>query len=98
MIAINFYTTLRLYLNLREIHLDLPQSAMPVGEMLPLIESNVMERVAKPILLKLLTEDGGIKRGTMILIEGKNVLDGAGLDEIVQDGDTIALFPPGGGG
>ncbi len=98
MITTNFYTTLRLYLNLKEIQIELPQSALPILDVLNMIETIVMEQTSKPILFKLLTEDGSIKRGTLILINGKNILDTTGLDEVVNDGDTVALFPPGGGG
>lgn len=97
MIAVNFYTTLRLYLKLGEIQVDSIQEA-PILEILQKSEVIVVERTSQNFLCKLLDEDGNIKQGTIILINGRNVLDADGLKAIVRDGDTIALFPPGGGG
>ncbi len=98
MITINFYTTLRLYLKLKELHIEPAQPVMPILDVLNTVEILVVEQTAKPVLFKLLAEDGSIKRGTLILINGKNILDTNGLDDVVNDGDTVALFPPGGGG
>jgi molybdopterin synthase sulfur carrier subunit len=97
MITIKFFTTLRLYLKLGELHLDSIQES-PIRGILKNIEDLVVEKTSKRFLFKLLDEDEKIKRGTLILINGKNVLDTDGLDAIVRDGDTVALFPPGGGG
>ena len=52
MITINFYTTLRLYVKLKELHIKLPQSVMPILDVLNMIESEVVERTSKPILLR----------------------------------------------
>ena len=97
MITINFFTTLRLMLNLREITLDGIQEA-PIPVILQNAENIVLAKTGQPFVFKLLDEAGQIKRGTIILINGKNILDTNGLEAIVRDGDTIALFPPGGGG
>ena len=97
MITVNFYTVLRLYLKLREIQIDSIQEA-PVLEVLQKSEAIVFEKTSQKFLFKLLDEAGNIQQGTIILINGKNVLDADGLKAIVKDGDTIALFPPGAGG
>lgn len=97
MITVNFYTLLRLHLKLGEIQLAGIKEA-PVGEVLPEIEEIILKKTSKHFLFKLLDDDGEIRQGTIILINGKNVLDRTGLTEIVRDGDTLALFPPGGGG
>ena len=97
MITINFFTTLRLMLNLREIALDGIQEA-PIPVILQNAENIVLAKTGQPFVFKLLDEAGQIKRGTIILINGKNILDANGLEARVRDGDTIALFPPGGGG
>lgn len=97
MITVNFYTLLRLHLKLGEIQLAGIKEA-PVGEVLPQIETIVLKKTSKHFLFKLLDDDGQIRQGTIILINGKNVLDKTGLSELVRDGDTLALFPPGGGG
>ena len=97
MITVNFFTILRLFLKIREIHIDSLQE-VPILTVLQKAEEIVFEKTSKKFMFKLLDEDGKIKRGTMILINGKNVLDTDGLDTIVSDGDMIALFPPGAGG
>jgi len=84
-------------LNLGEIHLDSIREAS-ILDVLRKAEDLVFERTSQKFLVKLLEKDGNIKRGTIILINGKNILDTDGLNAIVRDGDTLVLFPPGGGG
>lgn len=97
MITVNFYTILRLMLKLGEIQLDAIREA-PIRDVLQKAETLVLEQTGLKFLFKLLDADGTIKRGTIILINGKNILDTNGLNALVRDGDTVALFPPGGGG
>jgi len=42
--------------------------------------------------------DGGIKKGTIILIDGKNVLHLDQLDTQIDQDCVVSLFPPSGGG
>lgn len=84
-------------LKIGEIRIDSIQKS-PIRDILQQVENLVFKKTSKKFLFKLLDEDGSIKRGTLILINGKNILDTEGLDTIVKDGDTVALFPPGGGG
>ena len=97
MITINFFTILRLMLKVGEIHIDSIQES-PILDILQKAEDIVFEKTSKKFLSKLLDEQGNIKRGTLVLINGRNILDTEGLETIVRDGDTVALFPPGGGG
>ena len=97
MITVNFFTILRLMLKIGEIQIDSIQEA-PVLDILHKSEEIVFEKTSQRFLFKLLDEEGKIKRGTLILINGRNVLDTDGLESVVRDGDTVALFPPGGGG
>lgn len=97
MITVNFFTILRLFLQMRELQLDSIQET-PLCEVLQKAEEIVFEKTSKKFMFKLLTEDGNIKSGTMILINGKNIFHTDGLNTVVRDGDTVALFPPGGGG
>jgi len=97
MITVNFFTLLRLVLNISEIQLDASPEA-PIRDVLRQAEAVVFERTSHRFLMKLLNDDGAIKRGTIILINGKNILDTNGLENLVRDGDVVALFPPGGGG
>ncbi len=97
MITINFYTTLRLMLKCREIEIN-PSRELSVPELLEQAETVIEEKLSKKFIWKLLEADGTLKRGTIIMINGKNILDSKGLSCTISDGDVIALFPPGGGG
>lgn len=98
MITVNFFTTLRLMLGLGELHLTSLEDAS-ILEVLQESERLVKEKTSKKFLFKLLDENQAIKRGTIILINGRNILDmEEKLQARVKTGDTIALFPPGGGG
>lgn len=51
-----------------------------------------------PQLKEDLLDGEAIKKGTLLLVNGRNVLFLDGLDTVVQAGQEIAFFPPGGGG
>jgi len=97
MVTVNFYTTLRLMLKIREITLEVGGD-ISIADVLRQAEQIVLAKIGQPFLFKLLDEQGALKRGTIILINGHNILDTQGLTSSVRDGDTVALFPPGGGG
>lgn len=48
--------------------------------------------------LKLLDEEGKIAPGSIILVNGKNILHLEKLKTKIKDGDTVTLFPPSAGG
>ena len=58
----------------------------------------VQESLKTPISHKLLDNTGVLQTGTIILLNRHNILHLDGLETIVADGDTLALFPPGAGG
>ncbi len=45
-----------------------------------------------------LLEAGEISPGSIILINGHNVIHLNGLNSIIKDGDIVTLFPPSAGG
>ena len=51
-----------------------------------------------PLLRDDLLEGNTIKKGTLLLVDGRNVLFLDGLETLVHAGQEIAFFPPGGGG
>ena len=51
-----------------------------------------------PGLNEVLLEGEELKPGVVILINGQNVHHLAGLETEVRPGDTVVIFPPGGGG
>ncbi len=97
MITVNFYTTLRLMLSIKEIQIEC-SGEMAIPELLNKAEKIVEQKTSKKFIWKLLADNGSIKLGTIIMINGKNILDSKGLECRVRKGDTVALFPPGGGG
>jgi sulfur-carrier protein len=50
------------------------------------------------IVHELLDENGSIRPGTLLLIDGKNVLHAEGVRTQVPYGSDLSLFPPSGGG
>ena len=47
---------------------------------------------------KLLDERGGLLPGSIVLVNGHDILDLDNLATVVHRGDTVSLFTPGGGG
>jgi molybdopterin synthase sulfur carrier subunit len=92
MITVKFFTLLRLHLKLHQVELD--DSGGTVTEVL----NQTQARVGTPFLAKLIDGDGELKRGTIILINGANIVHLDGLATEVRDEDVVSLFPPGGGG
>ncbi len=97
MVTVKFFTTLRLMLKIQEIQIELVEPST-IQTVLGLVEEAVWEKISLRFLDKLLDDQKGIRKGTMILVNGRNILDGTGLKTPVKDEDIIALFPPGGGG
>ena len=54
--------------------------------------------ISKKFLDQLIDEKRQILQGTMILINGRNIVHLDGINSNVQEGDEISIFPPGGGG
>lgn len=92
MINVNFFGTLRGFLKTKQVRVSVDE--LSVFELLQRCET----KVSNPFLSKLVDEEGNIKSGTMILVNGQNVLHLQGLRTIVRNGADIAIFPPGGGG
>jgi molybdopterin converting factor small subunit len=95
MIKVKFFTLLRLYLDLEEVDIDPGADEIDVRTLL----EKVCEAVGGELVReKLLEPDGSMKTGTIILINGGDVMDSDKLDCTVKSGDSVSLFPPGGGG
>ncbi len=93
MVKVQFFTLLRLLIKQREVAV-----AWQEGETVTSLLNKTQAMIETPFLQKLLEEDCSLKTGTIILINGHNVHHLDKLDSAVDDGDTVALFPPGGGG
>lgn len=53
---------------------------------------------AIPDLKFLIVEQDHLKRGFIVLVNGKHAEFLGGLQAVVKDGDTVAIFPQSGGG
>lgn len=94
MVRLQFYGLLRLMLSGKEA-LELPwQAGDTVGRVLDKFQAD--ERI--PVTRKLLDEQGILHTGTIILLNRRNILHLDKLNTMVNDGDVLALFPPGAGG
>ena len=51
-----------------------------------------------PMLRDDLLDGDKIKKGTLLLVDGRNALFLDGLETLVHAGQEITFFPPGGGG
>lgn len=92
MIHVNFFATLRMFLKTKQVRISANELTM--FELLQQCEA----QVSKQFLQKLIDEEANIRPGTMILVNGQNILHLRGLHTIVRNGADIAIFPPGGGG
>ncbi len=93
MIKVKFFTLLRLYLGREDV--DIEADEIDVRTMLQMVCNEIGSEL---ILEKLLEPDGTMKTGTIILINGEDILDTNKLDTLVKKGDSVSLFTPGGGG
>ncbi|HEY9069776.1 MAG TPA: hypothetical protein VIV61_05930 [Candidatus Ozemobacteraceae bacterium] len=66
---------------------------IPLRELITQVESR-----AGPGLVGELIDGEKIRKGTLLLVGGRNVIFGDGLDTIVDGTQEICFFPPSGGG
>ena len=91
-IKVNFYATLRLTTGLSSVDVEVER---------PIVMRQLIYLACEkttPQLKADLLEGQDIKKGTLLLVDGRNVLFLDGLDTVVNDEQVIAFFPPGGGG
>jgi len=93
MITVKFFSLIRLLIKQNE--LILPKELdITVRNLL----IKAQQSISTAFLHKLIDDNGDMITGTIILINGRNVHHLQNLDTIVEDGDIVSLFPPGGGG
>ncbi len=92
MIKIKFFSLIRTYLGINEIEVE--AASVSIYELILKAE----KLISKKFLDQLIDEKRQILQGTLILINGRNIVHLDKINSIVQDGDEICIFPPGGGG
>lgn len=91
-VEIKFFATLRLYLKVASINLEF-EEPITVDELIDILVDKFNDKKIREYLV-----DGkNIKVGTIILINGKNIIHLNGLDTKIEEG-VISIFPPAGGG
>ncbi|GFO67927.1 molybdopterin synthase sulfur carrier subunit [Geomonas limicola] len=93
-VRVQIFGLLRLMLNGLE---SLEVRCAP-GETVGSLLEKFQAALAQPVTHKLLTPEGELWVGTIILVNRRNVLHLEGLQTPIQAGDVVALFPPGAGG
>jgi molybdopterin synthase sulfur carrier subunit len=91
-VHVKIFATLRLALGRGEVFLDF-DSPPTVWKLVEAISREVGEDIS-PWLVH---PDNSIQMGTMVLLEGKNILHMDGMETIV-DVSSVSIFPPAGGG
>ena len=89
---IKFYSLLRNFVGRNELQVE-----MDSAKIIDVLNYASMQ-TEKEFLPEILQEDQVINPGTMILLNGRNIIHLQGLQTVVDSDDEISLFPPGGGG
>ncbi|MFW5786237.1 MAG: MoaD/ThiS family protein [bacterium] len=91
-INVEIFATLRLALKRGNVTVE-TEGPVTVGALIDLVSKEVGEDV-RPWLVD---QNGTIHMGTMILLDGKNIIHLDGLDTLVET-PNVSIFPPAGGG
>jgi len=91
-VTVKFFTTLREITGKREEELEMPEVST-VGEVLDELSRRYGAHFADYVF-----EKGNVRPYLQILINGRNINLLQGLGTRVEEGDTIAILPPAGGG
>jgi len=91
-ITVKLFATLRLNLKIGQVEVN-SNSPLSVLNLLQLVS----QKVGKDILPELIV-DGKIMVGTIILINGFNILHMDALNTIINKDCVVSVFPPNGGG
>ena len=91
-VEVNLFATLRLKLGRGSISVE-TEEPLSVRYLL----QEISRQTGIDIVPYLLSDEGHLQVGTMILIDGKNIHHLDGLDTLVES-SQVAIFPPAGGG
>jgi len=91
-LELRFFATFREAVGQKTLVREYDTSELTVREVLQELEAEYND-LAGAIL-----EDGEIRDMLTVLKNGQGVAHGAGADTVLEDGDTLAVFPPVAGG
>ncbi|ABX31126.1 MoaD family protein [Petrotoga mobilis SJ95] len=89
---IKFFSLIKLDLKKDEVDYQLSGSKS-VKEIIKLLDQEFDNYFSRKLL-----ENGELKSGTIVLLNGRNIRHLQGLDTLVENKDEITIFPPSGGG
>jgi len=92
-IRVKFFTTLREITGKKEDEIQ-PSSIITVKELL----TQLSKKYGKQFMDYLYDERGNVRTYIQILINGRGINALQGLETKLKEGDTVAIFPPVGGG
>lgn len=91
-IRVDLYAMLRRTTGVSSVTIE-TDSPIPLRQLIDLACDKTTPRLRDDLL-----NGDSIKKGTLLLVDGRNILFLNGLDTLVHAGQEIAFFPPGGGG
>ena len=89
---IKFFSLIKFDLKKDEVDYQLSGSKS-VKEIIKLLDQEFDNYFSRKLL-----ENGELKSGTIVLLNGRNIRHLQGLDTLVENKDEITIFPPSGGG
>ncbi len=93
-ITVKFFATIRLATGVSEMKIS-SDTSLTIKKLIEICSDKLKKNLSEEILSDSATK---IKEGTIILVNGKNILHSDNLGTKVQHNDTVAIFPPAGGG
>lgn len=91
-LELRFFATFREAVGQKTVIREYDRDEITVGEVLEELEAEYDD------LSGAFLEDGEIRDMLMVLRNGQEVVHGDGVNTILEDGDTLAVFPPVAGG
>jgi molybdopterin synthase sulfur carrier subunit len=91
-LKIKFFSLIKLDLKKDEVDYQLSESKS-IKEIMKLLDQEFDNYFNRKLL-----ENGKLKSGAIILLNGRNIRHLQGLDTLVENKDEITIFPPSGGG
>lgn len=91
-LKVNLFATLRITTGLSSVEVEI-EGPVTIRRLIDLVCAKTTAQLRDDLL-----EGDTIKKGTLLLVDGRNVLFLDGLETVVTEEQEITFFPPGGGG
>ncbi len=91
-IRVGLFSLLRLRFGIPSLEIE-TERAVSMKELIDLAAAKIGNELTEQLLT-----GGAIRKGTLLLVDGRNVLLMEGLATMVDEHNEISFFPPSGGG